>query len=120
MLPGILTCAFVALTAPGFIVALRALPTIERRMMAGLKPWACDVCMSFWTVATFTTIAAGVLGDWRLLVIAGPAYTVCLGLLGPLQRSHTTPPFVGFPPEFTPEHGLAETLEPKHDAEKTA
>lgn len=112
MLPYLFACAFVALTAPGFIVALRALPWAERQMMAGIRPWACDICMSFWTVAALCTALAGVFG-WRYAVVAGPAYSVCLGVLGVLQRSLPPPMAEAVPPLETQVPGLAEELEPK-------
>lgn len=109
MLPYIYAWVFVALTAPGVIVAIRALPWVERKMMAGVKPWACDICMSFWTVAWLCSIAAALLGDWRFCFTAGPAYSSVLWLLGQLQKSQPPPGAIPLPP-LTP---LADTLEPK-------
>jgi len=101
---------FVALTAPGIIVAIRALPWVEKQMMAGVKPWACDICMSFWTVAALCTCAAVWLEEWRFCFTAGPAYSSALWLLGQLQKS-TPPPSSAIPlPPLTP---LADSLEPK-------
>lgn len=119
MLPYLFACAFTALTAPGIIVAVRALRWVEQKMVDGVRPWACDICMSFWTVAVIVTGICGAFG-WRYGLIAGPAYSVCLLILGPLQRSLPPPMAETPPPPFTTPYAtpadntsLADTLEPK-------
>lgn len=71
----------IALTVPGVVVALRALPPVARRVLDGQKPWACNICMTFWTTAIATEVAAAAVGDWRVVWLAGPAYTIALVLL---------------------------------------
>ncbi len=113
VLPYLFACAFVALTAPGIIVAVRALPWVEQKMLAGIRPWACDICMSFWTVAVIVAAITGPFG-WRYAFVAGPAYSICLWILGVLQQSLPPPMVATPPPPFTPEPTpLADALEPK-------
>jgi hypothetical protein len=80
-MPTLLTWAlFVGSTAAGLVVALRALPPVERRILSAQKPWACDVCMSFWIVSIIT-IFVGASQGRELLLCAGPAYPLCLWVL---------------------------------------
>lgn len=39
----------IALSAAGLIQLLRQIPWVQRQMLAGHKPWVCDLCMSWWT-----------------------------------------------------------------------
>lgn len=86
----------VGTTAAGFTVALRALPLVERRVMARRKPWACDICMGFWTTAVVTALLVLWQRDWDLVASAGPAYPVALWTL----RKLTDP--LGPPPSMPP------------------
>lgn len=78
-------------TAAGFVLAVRALPPVQRAMLALQKPWACDICMGFWA----TGALAGGLGawqhSWQLVLAAGPAYPVTLWLLRVLQEPRNPP-----------------------------
>jgi len=104
----LLVASAIALTVPGFVLAVRALPWVEARVLDGVKPWACDVCSCFWATALFATCAAGAASDWRLALCAGPAYTVSLVVLSHLERPTTFPPLIPIPSEPM----LAEKLEP--------
>lgn len=105
----LLVTSAIALTVPGFVLAVRSLPWVARQVDAGVKPWACDVCACFWATALLSTCAAAAGEDWRLALCAGPAYTVALGVLSHLERPTTFPP----PPMDAPvEVSLAEKLEP--------
>lgn len=77
-------------TAAGVVLALRALPWVQKAIMARTKPWACDICMGFWT----TGILALGLGayDMKLLLVAGPAYPFALWILRKLQEPAALPP----------------------------
>lgn len=97
------TVAIVALTVPGFVLAVRALPPVDRRVLAGQKPWACDVCMCFWATGLWTLVVAFVFKDPRLLLAAGPAYTVAMVVLGWMTRAPST--FAGLPPEVSEPPG---------------
>lgn len=45
----------VALSAASIVPVVRALPGIQGWVQRGIKPWACDLCMSFWSTI-FTTV----------------------------------------------------------------
>lgn len=101
--------ALVALTVPGFVLAVRALSVVERLVERGIKPWACDICMCFWSTGLWVVGYAAVLEDVRILFACGPAYSLSLMLLAYMQRP---PPGSGPPPDAPPElQGLAEELE---------
>jgi hypothetical protein len=91
---------FVALTVPGFVLAVRALPPVERLVLAGVKPWACDVCSTFWATLVWGAVAWVVFGHWALVAVP-PSYTIALWLLGELSRPATLPP----PPDLGPSDG---------------
>lgn len=90
--------ALVAFTVPGFVRAVRALPFIDRAVMAGVKPWACDICMCFWSTGLWVSAVACLEADGHLLLACGPAYTVALVLLEYMQR----PPEGSGPPVEPP------------------
>jgi hypothetical protein len=77
-------------TSAGITTAVRALPPVQRWMFERRKPWACDVCMSFWV----TGVLALGLGwhDSVLALSAGPAYPWALWVLGKLGEPRTGPP----------------------------
>lgn len=102
MLPFLIATLAIALTVPGFVLAVRALPWVARKVEAGVKPWACDVCSCFWSTAIFTLVAVPFVGDARTLLCAGPAYTVALWVLSKLEQ----------PPTNFPTLPLADVLEP--------
>lgn len=87
---------FLALTVPGFVTAVRALPWVERRVLDGVKPWACDVCSCFWSTvlwAPFVYLAWGAEG----LFAAPPSYVASLVVLGFISRPSAPPTFPGEP-----------------------
>lgn len=107
----VLATASVALTVPGFVRAARTLSFVDRWVLAGIKPWACDVCMCFWSTGLWTAGLAGLFQEPLLLLACGPAYTLALILLDYMQRP---PAGSGPPPELPPaleSEGLAEKLE---------
>jgi hypothetical protein len=80
-------------TAAGLVHAMRALPPVAELVQRGVKPWSCDVCMSFWCTLLVVG-ASGLLGlDW--LLAAAPAYPVALWLTRQLGGPSSLPP----PPE---------------------
>ncbi len=104
MVTYLLATAFIALTVPGLVLAVRALPPVLRWVEAGVKPWSCDVCLSFWASAALGIGAANAFGDWRYALCASPAYTVALGLLSHLERPTTPAPSLAPWAEAAPEH----------------
>lgn len=73
-------------TSAGVVLALRALPAVQRAMFARKKPWACDICMGFWTTAALTLLLPS-----DLWLAAGPAYPWTLFLLRKLQEPVNPP-----------------------------
>jgi hypothetical protein len=78
-------------TAAGIIEALRELAPVQRAMLRRQKPWACDICMSFWTTGALTALLAWG-NDVRLALAAGPAYPVALLFLAKLGEPRQPPP----------------------------
>lgn len=109
----LLVTAAIALTVPGFVLAVRALPWVSRQVEAGIKPWACDICMCFWSTGALALAVAAWLGG-ELVLCAGPAYTVALIVISHMERP-TTPPPIPTASALLPE-GLAERLEPKEES----
>lgn len=83
--------AFIALTVPGFVLAVRALPWVEKRVLDGVKPWACDICSCFWSTILWALVAAAIWG-YEGLIAAPPAYTASLAVLAFLERPSSPPP----------------------------
>lgn len=77
-------------TSAGVVLALRALPPVQRAMFARKKPWACDICMGFWTVGSLAAVLS-LTFDGDLLLAAGPAYPWTLYLLRKLQEPMNPP-----------------------------
>lgn len=106
----------IALTVPGFVFAVRALPWVDAQVKAAVKPWVCDICMSFWSTALFTSLAAALARDPWLLLCAGPVYTVAMIVLSFMERpiAPPAPPAPPATPEMppVPEMPLADRLEP--------
>lgn len=89
--------ALLALAAFSLTEVVRKLPMIELRVLAGVRPWACDHCMSVWSTLAVVA-AAGVSGAafWSdLAMAAAPAAGATLLLL--LWIHTLTPPL---PPEL--------------------
>ena len=106
----LLAALWIGLTSASATILLRYAPTMQRLVVEGKKPIACDVCMSLWTTLFFTLIA------WRAGHVTWlswlPAYAVCKFALGRLMDPVHFP---SFPDE------LAEPAEsPKKQAELTA
>lgn len=73
----------IGMAAASMVVVFRSIPPGSRLTATGKKPWACNICMSFW----FTIITTLVSFSFRRLSfeefwLAVPAYIVCLWLLG--------------------------------------
>lgn len=86
-----LSLVFISLTVPGFVLATRALPWVDEKVLEGVKPWACDICMSFWSTVLWGLIAAIFFGR-DALAAAPPSYTIALALLGFMSRPSAAPP----------------------------
>lgn len=82
----------IAPTAAGFIIALRALPWVERLVWARKKPWACDICMSVWSTLLFGGLLSAAMRDPLALSSCGPAYAGCMFVLRLLTEPRGAPP----------------------------
>lgn len=80
----LLQALYVGLWAAGFTVVLRALPWIQRLVREGMKPWACDVCMSFWS--TFGVTGSLVLTKNWDFAAALPGFAITLLVLRKLTE----------------------------------
>lgn len=98
LIPFLIVTTLVALSVPGVVVAVRALPPVQRLVDRGVKPWACDICSCFWITALLVfglAAAVALLGAdrwWIALAVAPPAYTLSLLLLRVVQAPHSAPP----------------------------
>ena len=72
------------LTVVGAIQVIRALPGVRRWVLNGVKPWACDLCMSWW-LSLLAAGAAGALIDpaWTLATL--PAVAVSVWVTGRMK-----------------------------------
>lgn len=82
----------VGATSAGITTAVRALPPVQRWMFARVKPWACDVCMSFWTTALVGVVLSAHEHDAVLLLTCGPAYPLALLVLAKVSEPKGPPP----------------------------
>jgi hypothetical protein len=73
---------------------VRAAPVVQIWMLRGIKPWACDLCMSFWSTV-LATLFCGVFESFPLF--AGvPAFVVTFAIV----RHNSEPK--GPPPDALP------------------
>lgn len=91
----LVTILVASLGAVGLTVAIRAVPPFSRWNEKGVKPWACDLCMSFWGtllfVVTQTVVGEGPYIESGLAWM--PAFALAYGIV---QRIVPTP--MGGPP----------------------
>jgi hypothetical protein len=78
-------------TVAGFVLAVRGLPWVQRAIMDRKKPWACDVCMGFWSTAIWAEALAVLQNDLFMLLAAGPAYPFALWILRKLGEPQLPP-----------------------------
>lgn len=84
-----------ALGAVGLTTVIRAVPPFARLNEHGVKPWACDLCMSFWTTALCLVVGAisGKVDVLDAFLLWMPSFALAYGTV---QR--ITPPPMGEPP----------------------
>ena len=83
-LPGLIAHSlWLACSAAAIVLILRAFSAIQRRVVAGLKPWSCDLCMSFWSTLVVLGGATLLLRWWdtRPLFYGPCAFVGCLFLV---------------------------------------
>ncbi len=73
----------IGMAAASIVVVFRSIPPGLKLAATGRKPWACNICMSFWftIITTLLSFSFGLL-SFEKLWLAVPAYIVCLWLLG--------------------------------------
>lgn len=73
---------------------VRALPPFSSWVVRAIKPWACDICMTFWAVVVLAAVAWLLqAAAWQTLVLAGPcAWTIGFAVLRPLSAPTALPP----------------------------
>lgn len=89
MLFVLISALVIGMSAAGTVPIVRILPYVRDWVQEAHKPWACDICMSFWS----TLLMAG-LWSWlgAPFVAAVPAYVVTLAIV----RRNSDP--IGPPP----------------------
>ena len=91
-LPVLLHAIVIGATAAGLVFAARTLAPVARWVDRGIKPWACDVCASFWATVLCALVYAGILWDIHSLLSAGPAYILSYGAVRTLSGPTGLPP----------------------------
>lgn len=86
----LLWALFIGPTAAGVTVAFRALPWVAELVLARRKPWACDVCMSFWS--TLLVVAFAGVSDPGAVLSFGPGFPLALLVLRKLTEPLRPPP----------------------------
>lgn len=87
----ILWSLLVGATSAGMTAAIRELPSVYKKMMERKKPWACDICMSFWTVGLLG-LGLSIWGERELILVCGPAYPWALWVLCKISAPVGPPP----------------------------
>lgn len=72
-----------ALAAVSLTTMIRAIPFVKAMADRGVKPWGCDVCMSFWSLGLAAVVAATY--DLAALLAAVPAHGLAVLLLHRLR-----------------------------------
>ena len=98
-----------AATAVGMAEALRQAPLVRRWNEDGVKPWACDLCMTFWLTLVVVLLAVVVRGEMQWIGAWMPAFAVAYSWL---TRVTPAPPasgdfggIPGEPPTVSPGAG---------------
>lgn len=68
----------VGLSAAGFVQLVRVIPPGPRMVARGTKPWACDLCMSWWTALVVAMVLSGAVRDLTWLAVVPGAFFVSL------------------------------------------
>lgn len=86
----LLMALLVGLSSAGLTIVVRHAPFIRGWVERGIKPWACDVCMTFWGVLIFT--AALQLKEPQALWVWFVSYTIGKYSLRKLTDPEGVPP----------------------------
>jgi len=90
-----LVAIIAGMSAVGVTLVLRELPPFSRWNEQDVKPWACDLCMSFWCSAVCLGVARATsqISNAEVILSWMPAFVVAFFLV---QR--VRPPPLGGPP----------------------
>ena len=97
----VLACIIVAWSTMGAVLVIRALPGVGRLVLEAKKPFACDLCMSWWTSIAICGIASWLFQDllWFVCVLPSVATGVwTLGRMYPAPSGGSFPPLPGEEP----------------------
>ena len=89
----------VAATAVGATVALRKAPLISGWNEMGVKPWACDLCMTFWLTGILCAFAVFVPYETRPEAIGAWMPSFALAYTWLVRITPMPEPFAGIPDE---------------------
>ena len=96
----LLAAILVGLGSFAIVELVRRLPVIEQWTLRGMRPWACNLCMSFWTSAlmiflmclAYHSVAARV-PPWATLFMIWPAgMAIALYVLMKTDNPPSPPP----------------------------
>lgn len=99
MLDLLLISVWVGLSSAAATVIVREAPFVRGWVLSGVKPWACDICMTLWLsgAATIALELAGTEARWAFL----PGYAVGKYVLRKLTDPEGVPADIAFALEDT-------------------
>lgn len=56
------------LSAAGLVQLVRVVPPGPKMVQRGTKPWACDLCMSWWSAVLLVAVACAMDPAWALVL----------------------------------------------------
>jgi len=85
------TAALIGMSAAAIPPIVRALPPFAGWTQQGIKPWACDLCMSFWSTVIASLVWVGLGAPW-------PGSLAAFVVTFAITRHNSEP--IGLPPGF--------------------
>jgi hypothetical protein len=92
--------ALSALGSVGLTIIIRNAPVVRGWVAEAKKPWACNVCMPFYTSAAMIAIPVTQSGDWRYATAFPATYALAYLLLENMSKPPGPPQI---PKEFFDE-----------------
>lgn len=92
----LIAAILLALATTGMVALVRVLPFVQGWTARGVRPFACDACMAFWTLGAIALVTSRESVN-EVLVAAVPAYGLALLFLSHLGRMPSSPPSFGRP-----------------------
>jgi len=91
MLETLIAALWIGLSSASLTILVRNAPLFSRWTQSGIKPFACDVCMSLWTTLSFTLVAQYY--GFVTMLSWLPAYAVAKWAMGRLMDPMHFPSF---------------------------